>query len=47
MLALVCQVDTESLSLTVDCGEICLTGETYGGEKVRGCDVIVVVPSGD
>ena len=47
LVDLVCQVETESLTFDLDAGEVCLIGETYGGEPIKGYDMIVVVPIDD
>ncbi len=44
LVDLVCQLETESLGEDIDFGELCLTGETDSGEKIKGCDFIVIVP---
>jgi len=45
LVDLVVQVETENLEPDeVQSGYVCLTGETYGGQAVEGCDEIVVVP---
>lgn len=44
---LICQVETESLSLNVDVGEVCLTGETYNWEIITGCDLVLIAPDQD
>jgi len=41
---LVCQVETESLTLDPDVGEVWLTAETVNLEKVIGSDVVLIVP---
>lgn len=41
---LLCQVDTESLTLELDAGEVQLIGETYDGQLIEGYDFILVVP---
>ncbi|MBD3673455.1 MAG: hypothetical protein HUJ26_08000 [Planctomycetaceae bacterium] len=44
LLDLVCQVETESLAFDLEVGEVCLTGKTTDGQKIAGCDLVVVVP---
>jgi hypothetical protein len=47
LVDLLCQVETESLTLEVDAGEVCLVGETYAGKPIRGYDFIMVVPTSE
>ena len=42
---LVCQVETESLGEYLESGKVWLTGETYGGQQIEGCDIVLVVPT--
>ena len=45
LLDLVCQVETESLALDLEFGEVCLTGKTTDSQKIEGCDLVVIVPN--
>jgi len=46
LLDLVVQVETENLDPNqFQDGEVCLTGTTYGGVAIKGCDEIVIVPA--
>jgi hypothetical protein len=47
LLDLVCQVETVSLTLDPDVGEVWLTGETRSFERVVGLDVVLIVPVRD
>jgi hypothetical protein len=47
LVDLLCQVETESLTLEPDAGEVWLVGETYDGQLIEGYDFIMVVPSSD
>jgi hypothetical protein len=45
LLDLVVQVETENLDPnTFQDGVVCLTGSTFGGLPIKGCDAIVIVP---
>lgn len=46
-LDLVCQVETVSLTLDPDVGEVWLTGETRNFERIVGLDVVLIVPARD
>ena len=41
---LICQVETESLTLDPDVGDVWLTADTINFEKVIGSDVVLIVP---
>ena len=41
---LICQVETESLTLNPDVGEVWLIAETQNSERIVGSDVVLIVP---
>ena len=44
LLDLVCHVETKFLDEDLDAGEVCLTGATFDGEQIQGCDLVILVP---
>lgn len=46
LIDLVCQFETEGFE-DLESGEVCLTGTTYDGERIQGCDIILIVPPED